>query len=152
MKTVLLTLAAIGFTSFTIGIVKLFANPSPAMFVTISSIGHIAYPIQAVVDINPDTLNPESEGKWITAYIELPTGHNVSEIDVSSILFNGSIPVDVEASTTIGDHDDDGVPDLTVKFNRALIIGLLSVGETKFGVTGEINGIPFEGSDAITVL
>ena len=95
-------MAVIGFASFTIGIVKLFANPSLAMFLTIPSYGYIAYPIQAVVDINPDTLNPKSEGKWITAYIELPTGHNVSEIDVSSILFNGSIPVDVEASTTIG--------------------------------------------------
>ncbi len=30
--------------------------------------------VPATIDIDPDTLNLKSEGRWITAYIELPTG------------------------------------------------------------------------------
>ncbi|MCK4435140.1 hypothetical protein KAU92_06580, partial [Candidatus Bathyarchaeota archaeon] len=34
--------------------------------------------ISATVDIEPNTLNLKSEGEWITCYIELPEGYNVS--------------------------------------------------------------------------
>lgn len=41
--------------------------------------------IVATVDINPDTLNVKSNGEFITAYIELPVGYDVMDIDCSSI-------------------------------------------------------------------
>ncbi len=151
MKKVPLVLAVMGFVSLGIGLAVSFANPL-VKFLTIQSYGRIVYPIRAVVDINPNILNLKSGGKWITAYIELPTGYKVGDTDVSSILLNDSIPADVGASTTVGDHDDDGIQDLTVKFDRALIIDLLNVGEAKLTITGEISGIPFEGSDTIRVI
>lgn len=59
----------------------------------------------------------KGEGKWITAYIELQKV-NVSDIDVETILLNGTISVDPEASTKIDDYDKDDVEDLMIKFDR----------------------------------
>ena len=118
--------------------------------------------IPATVDIDPDTLNLRSNGQWITAYIELPEEYNLSEIDVSTILLNGSISVDPEAPTAIGDYDMDGIADLMVKFDRAAVIALLGTcdyGEetgksvdVALAITGEATGTLFEGVDTIRVL
>lgn len=47
--------------------------------------------VSVAVDFDPDTLNLKSKGKPVTVYIELPTGHDVSQIDVSSIRLNGAV-------------------------------------------------------------
>ena len=119
-------------------------------------------PLQAAVNIEPDTLNVRSQGQWITAYIELPAAYDVNEIDVSSILLNGSISVDPEAPTEEGDYDGDSIPDLMVKFQRATVkelLGTVDYGEdtgksveVTLEITGEAAGTPFEGVDTIRVL
>lgn len=151
MKRVFWALVLFGFASLVIVVMRLFASPLLAMLITIPSYGRIVYPIKVAVDVDPDSLNPESEGKWITVYIEPPASYNVSEIDVSSIRLNDAIPVDTGASITVGDHDHDDIQDLMVKFDRALIVDLLSRGETKLVVTGEINEAPFEGSYTVSI-
>jgi hypothetical protein len=99
----------------------------------------------------------KSKGRWITAYIELPEGYNVSDINISSILLNGTIPVDMNAPTAIGDYDDDGVPDLMVKFNRTAVCQLIlskgiKLGNVTLTVSGKlIDGVEFEGCDTIRV-
>lgn len=112
----------------------------------IALIVHLEY-----LDIDPDTLNLKSKGKWITAYVGLPEGYDVNDIDVSTIRLDGTIPAKLRP-TEIGDYDDDGSPDLMVKFNRRDLIAILSGGEATLTITGEVNGIPFEGSDTIRVL
>jgi hypothetical protein len=72
------------------------------------------------VDIDPDTLNLDSKGRWITAYIGISGGFGLKLIDVSTILLNGTIPAEMWP-TEIGDHDGDGVPELMVKFNRTAV-------------------------------
>jgi len=111
------------------------------------------------VDIDPDTLNLKSKGKWITAYIELPGDCNVSEIDASTILLNGTLGIDPGAPTAIEDYDDDGVPDLMVKFDRPdvtdlIIDGLQDMyGKVTLTLTGNLtDGTSFEGSDTIRVI
>jgi hypothetical protein len=37
------------------------------------------------IDIDPDTLNLKSKIKWVTAYIELPGGYDVADIDVGTV-------------------------------------------------------------------
>jgi hypothetical protein len=117
--------------------------------------------VTATIDIHPQALNLWSKGTWITAYVELPEGYNVSDIDVSSIMLNGTIPVDMEAPITIGDYDNDTVPDLMVKFNRAAVMSyIISVIGYPDGfttvtltITGKLNnGTPFEGSGTIKVI
>ena len=119
---------------------------------------------EPTLDIDPDTLNLRSKGRWITAYIEIYDGRDVRDIDISTLLLNETIPAE-SRPTAIGDHDEDGNPDLMVKFNRSdvqkYIEGLnLSGGQAgRFGyevtltLTGMFNdGTVFECSDTIRVL
>jgi PKD repeat protein len=121
--------------------------------------------IHASVDIAPDSLNLGSKGNWITCYIELPAGYHVNEINAASIRLNGTIPVDPLAPRTIGDYDNDGIPDLMVKFSRDNVISyvlthidmtqLAKKGSmtTTLTITGNLNdGTPFQGSDTITII
>ncbi|MFW9835649.1 MAG: hypothetical protein ACFFEK_16720, partial [Candidatus Thorarchaeota archaeon] len=112
-------------------------------------------PINSVIDFDPDTLNLQSKGSWVTVYIEFPPGenHDISDIDLSTISLNGIVFADTHWFE-IGDHDLNGIQDLMVKFDRSLVQGLLEVGE---GVTITINGLlidgtPFGGTDIIRVI
>ncbi len=121
--------------------------------------------IQAVVDIAPDTLNLGSTGRWVTVYIELSEGYDVSQIDTSSIMLD-SVPVDPTAPTQIGDYDNDGVGDLMVKFDRLATLDYIwsiihhmgsQISDKRWEVTLTITGelfndpaISFAGSDTIT--
>lgn len=117
--------------------------------------------LEAMIDVDPDTLNLKSKSECILAYIELPEGHNVSDIDVSTILLNDTISAELKP-IGIGDEDDDGVPDLMVKFNRAEVMELLGTVdygedtgksvEVTLTITGEVAEAPFEGSEIVKVL
>jgi len=117
----------------------------------------------ATIDIDPDTLNLRSKGKWITAYIELPEGYNIEDINVSTIMLNDTVPAELRP-VTIGDYDDDGIPDLMVKFERAEVISYIiaNINVTKLfeerfmtislTITGYLNdGIQFKGDDAVRI-
>jgi len=112
--------------------------------------------ISATINIDPDELNLNARGKWITAYIELPSGYDVNDIDVSCVkLCDGSNCVTaISKPTKIGDHDVNGVDDLMVKFDRANVATWFTQGDTKLltltGIT--VGGICFEGSDTITTI
>ena len=116
-------------------------------------------PIPDPLNIDPNTLNLKSKGKWITAYIELPEGYDVNKIDVPSIMLNGTVPV-LTKPFEISDHDGNGIPDLMVKFDRQTIVEYLTKqgitkGEVTFTVTGKVfyNGgwADLEGNDFISV-
>ena len=124
-----------------------------------------SFAIPASVDIDPDTLNPESQGKFVTAYIELPQEYDVNGIDVSTVgLCLGHVaacPEDasVEAKehpTAVGDEDGDTVPDLMVKFDRQDLIELLDgeTGDVTMTVAGMVSppGRSFAGSDTVRVI
>lgn len=107
----------------------------------------------ATVDIDPNTLNVKSGGKTITSYIELPVGFDVSNIKVSSIRLNGTIPAQARP-TEINDHNSNGVLDLMVKFDRQAVKNLFnSDGLKQIEITGSLlDGTPFKGSDTIKVI
>jgi hypothetical protein len=118
----------------------------------------------ATIDIHPDTLNLKSKGKWITCYIELPEGYDASDIDVSTVMLNKTVPVsllDVPAPkpvpTEIGDYDGDGIPDLMVKFDRTMVSELIlskgiTYGDVTLTITGEVDGTFFADIDSIKVV
>jgi len=115
--------------------------------------------IPATIDIDPDTLNPGSEGNFVMAYIELPEGFSVGDIVLSTVTLGvvgveGSVPAKAHPSQ-VGDHDEDGMPDLMVKFDRPEVIALIGgrSGEVTFRVTGQLSsGEGFEGFDVVRVL
>ncbi|MEW6670775.1 MAG: RHS repeat-associated core domain-containing protein [Thermodesulfobacteriota bacterium] len=106
--------------------------------------------IEADVDMDPDTLNIDSNGKWVTAYIELPEGFDAAEIDPASIMLNRAVYADrVEA----GDHNDNGIPELMVKFDRGQAASILESGEgVEMLVEGEAENFKISGTDTIRVI
>jgi len=116
--------------------------------------------ITATADIHPQTLNLRSRGKCITAYVELLEDYDVSDINVSSIMLNDTISAELKP-VTVGDYDEDGVPDLMVKFGRTEVISYILANvnmKEKFitvtlTITGKLNdGTPFQGSDTIKMI
>jgi len=109
--------------------------------------------VPATIDIDPDTLNLKSNGKWITCYIELPEGYDVNDIAVASILLNGAVAAEPKP-VEIGDYDADGVANLMVKFDMSAVQDLLEpADEVELTVSGELgDGTSFEGSDTIKVI
>jgi hypothetical protein len=107
--------------------------------------------ITGTIDFDPNTMNQKSKGKWVVVYIELPGGHDVNDIIVSSILLQGLIPAEPKPFT-VGDHDHDGIPDLMVKFRRSDVIDILPSGDNVIvQVTGDLPDVSFEGFDIIRV-
>jgi len=109
--------------------------------------------IQAAIDIDPDTLNLNSKGKWITCYIELPGDYDVKDIDVSTIKLNDEVPAE-SRPTGVGDCDDDSIVELIVKFDRSAVQEILEAGDdVEITVTGELDDdTKFAGSDTIRVI
>jgi hypothetical protein len=108
--------------------------------------------LTATVEVNPRTLNLKSRGKWVTAYIELPAGYDPEEVDVSTVIFEGTIPAEA-LPTDVGDFDEDGTPDRMVKFDRASVQAQLSPGdEVTMSIEGSLtDGTAFSGMDTIRV-
>jgi len=109
--------------------------------------------IGATVEINPDTLNLRSKGNWITGYIELPSGYDVSNIDVSTIKLNNTVSAESKPAE-IGDYDNDGISDLMVKFDRSAVEKVVPVGDkVTITISGQLSdGKKFEGTDTIKVI
>jgi hypothetical protein len=117
-----------------------------------AKVDNLALPIQAILDINPDTLNLKSEGRWITAYIELPEGFAPGDVAVSSILLNNQVPASLQPVET-GDCDNDGVPELMVKFDRQAVQEILPEGDgVELTVTGKVAGLDFTATDSVSVI
>jgi len=116
--------------------------------------------ISADIDLDPNTLNLKSAGKWVTCYIEFPEGFDVEDIDISTVKISKIndeeiTPLIAEAKPTgIGDHDSNGIPDLMVKFNRSTLESILSPADSvKIAVSGKTIGeLDFEGDDTIRAI
>jgi hypothetical protein len=97
-------------------------------------------------NINPDSLNLRYKGRWITAYVALPKGYNLNDIDISTILLYDTIPAQW------GDMQEDT---LIIKFDRSEVEDMIGEPcvEVELTITGEFyDGTPFTGSDIITVI
>ncbi|UCE38659.1 MAG: hypothetical protein JSW00_05365 [Thermoplasmata archaeon] len=102
--------------------------------------------IDATINIDPDTLNLKSKGRWITAYITLSDPYHVNDIDISSVMLEDTLPAEW------GDVQNDT---LMVKFDRAEVEDFIGTSQEniELTITGELaNGTQFEGSDAIRVI
>jgi hypothetical protein len=103
--------------------------------------------IAAVVDIDPDTINLKSKGKWITAYIGLPEPYDAGDIDLDTIVLKKD---EFEVGAEYGEFESGRVK---VKFPRAAVQSVLEPGEVELTVLGELeDGTPFEGTDTVRVI
>lgn len=103
-----------------------------------------------VIDIDPNTLNLNSEGKWITGYLWLPEGYNVADVDPNTVMLGYSIPA-------AWIWFDEETQLLMAKFSRSavekwLIEQELS-GEVELSMTGAlIDETTFGGTDTIRII
>jgi hypothetical protein len=117
----------------------------------------------ATLDLDPDKLNLASKGRWVTAYVELPPGYDVSNVNMGKTFLDDVIPVAEDSPISVGDYDSDGIPDLMMKFSRNDVIRYIEAmdwgGETgrfrelTLKISGELHsGEMFEGSDTINII
>lgn len=118
---------------------------------------------EAKVCIFPHTLNMKSRGKWITCFIKLPQDYDVEDIDVSTIMLNGTIPAEPKP-VAIFDLDCVSIKVLMVKFSRTAIIEFIKnaivINENTskcvkitLVVSGNLlSGQAFEGSTEIRII
>jgi hypothetical protein len=111
--------------------------------------------LKANIDIEPDTLALSGAvgEKSVTAYIELPEGYNPEDIDISTVRLMGDIPA-WEGPIDVVDHDQDGIYELMVRFDRQLIIDYLEgrgwvEGRVSLFLTGTVGGRSFRGVGSI---
>jgi parallel beta-helix repeat protein len=121
--------------------------------------------IPAIIDVDPDSLNLRSKGQWITIYIQLPKGYSAADIDATTILLNGTIAPILDpkygfvtkSSEHLVDHNNDGILERMVKFDRAEVESFITsqgigYGKVPITVTGKLlNGTLFEGTGVIVV-
>jgi hypothetical protein len=119
--------------------------------------------VDALIDIDPDTLNKKSHGRWVTVYITLPDGLDVGAIDTSSVAITSLVgatcvpdysqPADLGFVPQVGDRDEDGIADLTVKFDRQVLLPNLCLDDVAVMIEGELTtGEHFSGSDTIRII
>ncbi|GEM_PF-1845747 len=100
--------------------------------------------IAASVDIDPDTLNLKSQGKWITAYLTLPSDYKVEDVKIDTVRLQDALKV------KLGEIQDGT---LMLKFSRSEMQSILPVGEADITVTGELtDGTIFKATDTISVI
>lgn len=114
--------------------------------------------IPADVGLSPKTLNLESRGRWVTAYVELPGGYEPEYIDVSTVSLNG-VPAENDPkygfvrNPSLRDRDGDGLSELMVKFDRSEVEETLESGDNvEVVVSGMWRSVKFEGSCSIRVI
>jgi len=123
--------------------------------------------IEASIDLDPDTLNLASKGRYVTCYIELPLDYSVDKIEGSTVALSeadtsilacqfaqcNTVSEGTESNTS--DRDGDGFCEYMVKFDRAAVQAALAGkdGSTTLTVTGQLNdGLAFQGTDTIQVV
>lgn len=102
--------------------------------------------IGAEIDIDPNTLNLASKGRWITCYIWLGEDYNVADIDPKSVL----LEYEIQAESLRVDEQQQVA---TARFNREELRAILNAGEVALTITGQLTDrTVFEGIDVIRVL
>jgi hypothetical protein len=117
-----------------------------------------AFIVTATVDIKPETINLNREGRWITVFIALPEGYNISDIDRTNLFLKDPLDPSWHVSPEWSNIECDK---LMVKFDSSLVIEHLwerlwhmggNRNSIELTIEGSVNGTPFEGSDAVTIM
>ncbi len=117
--------------------------------------------VDAVVEVDPNTLNLNSQGAWITCYIEPPAGYDVNDIDGQMVTLENVTAYmgqqdwaspQANAANTM-DHDGDGVVERMVKFDRSAVQAVLRRGTATVTVKAKLpNHTTLRGTDLIKVI
>ena len=102
---------------------------------------------EITIRIEPETLNLASKGVF-TAFITLPEGYNVADINISTVECEGAPAV----RGMVSEEDTDNGT-FIAKFNRQDLKNVTEGDAVELTVTGELyDGTQFEGNDTIRVI
>jgi hypothetical protein len=134
------------------GLVRLASNDPATPELGVPVLFHVGSIDVADMEVDPDVVNLLGSGAWITAFIELPAGYAPEDIVLETVLCNG-VAASGQAST-IGDFNENGVPDRQFKFPLAEVVETLTEGDSaEVTVLGEIEDtIYFTGTGYIRVM
>ncbi len=113
------------------------------------------YDIVTSLELAPETLNRESGGKFVTAHVEFIELLDVNQVDTSSValILDGQTMLYAQPrEVRISDYNENGIPDLTVKFDRKAVLESVEEGSMEISITGLVDGVFFQESDTIHVL
>jgi len=102
--------------------------------------------VSAEVRIVPRTINLQSKGKWINAFLWLSEDYNVDDIDANSVLLENAI----QAETLLVDEQKQVA---MVRFSRQEVQDILTVGDVELTITGRLTDATyFKAKDVIIVI
>jgi hypothetical protein len=120
------------------GAINLTSNDPASPSISPEVVFHVGTVDAADFQMDPNTLNLTGNGKFINAQVELPPGYDPADIVLSTVRFNGTVPAESNAAT-IGDFNQNGIPDRQFKFSRSAVEAVLTEGDSvEVTVTGEI--------------
>jgi hypothetical protein len=116
-------------------------------------------PPTVTVDIAPAVIRYDKTvrkgNRWVTMYIEFNNSISVKDIVASTVLLEDMIPPELNEKYGfvksedgyIMDHDNDGLPERMLKFDRSDLEDILTPGEYNLKVSGQLSdGTQFTGS------
>jgi subtilisin family serine protease/P pilus assembly chaperone PapD len=106
------------------------------------------------VDVEPNTLNLNSQGTTVKATLQLPEAYDPHDVVIETVcLFGGALCAN-PSPIAYADENLDGIQELIVKFDRAAFEVLCPAGEdVPIVVTGEVADTTwFRGTDIIRAL
>ena len=102
--------------------------------------------IPAEARIVPRTINLASKGKWITAFLWLPEGYDVADIDANSVLLEDEI-----GAESLEVYEERLIA--LVRFSREQAQAILEAGQAELTIAGQLtDGTIFEAKDVIIVI
>jgi hypothetical protein len=103
-------------------------------------------PLCATVASEDETVNLGLKGQWLEFCMEMPEGYSASDIDITTLTLNDTIIANPDLKS-VGDHDQNGIQDLSVCFNRTSVTqSVLSKGVMTGNVTLAFSGRLSDGS------
>jgi len=118
----------------------------------------VVYEFEVWIDADgwclPVNLNAKTRGEGMTCVVEFPAYYDIGTVELDSTRFavkgwvdlHEGFPVLGETArlsgvllTGVGDHDEDGIPDRKIKFDKAEFADAL------FGETGEVGSVIYGG-------
>lgn len=113
-----------------------------------------AYDIVASAEITPRTLNRASRGRFVTAHLEFDQGIDPELVDATTlalIVDGHTLLYARPESARVSDGNRNGIPDLTVKFDRQELLASLGNGEVEVSITGSVGGFFFQDCATIRI-
>jgi subtilisin family serine protease len=134
------------------GLLTIASNDPVSPAIVSLAMSGIPQPVAIDLELDPNHLHLGSPhmGRWVTAYLEPPAPKRAEDIVLESIRLNGTLTIDPSGPHEVGDHDQDGVHDLMVKFSRLALAEMLSSSASApVQVTGLVGAEAFVGRDTI---